>query len=159
MNTPINKALLEKYYDGQCSDEEKEQVEAWLDSDRHDAPLELEEISRHQLKSRMWQQIEEGTTIEKVKTIPLYRKALPYAAAITLLFMVAFSAYFFLISPENTNQFAQVNYETFVTQRGQKRTLTLSDGSTIRLNYESEFKAPRHFDEDLRVVYLAGHAH
>ncbi|MEM8894916.1 MAG: FecR domain-containing protein, partial [Bacteroidota bacterium] len=61
--------------------------------------------------------------------------------------------------PENTNQFAQVNYETFVTQRGQKRTLTLSDGSTIRLNYETEFKAPRHFEEGQRVVYLTGHAH
>ncbi|MEM6377723.1 MAG: FecR domain-containing protein, partial [Bacteroidota bacterium] len=53
----------------------------------------------------------------------------------------------------------EVAYRTISTERGQKRTVNLPDGSKIRLNYESQLKIPEKFADSARTVFLNGHAY
>ena len=95
-------------------------------------------------------------------TVPWHKKAIRYAATVIILLTVGISAYYFSHNPFlNGNPDAVVlkAYKTIETQRGQKRTVKLPDGSTIRLNYESQIKVPERFTDSERMVFLQGHAH
>jgi ferric-dicitrate binding protein FerR (iron transport regulator) len=48
--------------------------------------------------------------------------------------------------------------ETFVTQKGQRTSLRLPDGSQVRLNVDSRLTVPPSFGEENRVVRLEGEA-
>ncbi|MEM9389147.1 MAG: FecR domain-containing protein [Bacteroidota bacterium] len=159
MSKPITKQLLEKYYAGQCDINEKKQVEQWLRSGEYNQPLDLDEAHKDQVSKAMWQNIASDMRPDAQKAVPLYRKALPYAAAVALLMVLGISSYFLSNSIKSTTEAEWAAYRTVETKRGQKRTVTLPDGSTIRMNYETEVRVPAKFEGDQRVVYLTGHAH
>ena len=48
--------------------------------------------------------------------------------------------------------------ETFVTQKGQRTSVRLSDGSQVRLNVDSRLTVPPSFGKKRRVVHLEGEA-
>jgi ferric-dicitrate binding protein FerR (iron transport regulator) len=48
--------------------------------------------------------------------------------------------------------------ETFVTQKGQRTSVRLSDGSQVRLNVDSRLTVPSSFGNQKRVVHLEGEA-
>jgi ferric-dicitrate binding protein FerR (iron transport regulator) len=48
--------------------------------------------------------------------------------------------------------------ETFVTQKGQRTSVRLSDGSQVRLNVDSRLTVPPSFGNQKRVVHLEGEA-
>jgi len=52
----------------------------------------------------------------------------------------------------------RISYVEKVTTRGQKSTLKLPDGSTVKLNAESKLRIPDNFDIEERVVFLEGEA-
>ncbi|MEM6736588.1 MAG: FecR domain-containing protein [Bacteroidota bacterium] len=88
------------------------------------------------------------------------RNRMRYVAVAVILIMVGFFSYRTLsdnFGADGTEQ--SITLKTINTQRGEKRTITLSDGSTIRMNYETEIRVPEQFGGDKRVVYLTGHAH
>ncbi|MEM9673907.1 MAG: FecR family protein [Cyclobacteriaceae bacterium] len=163
----ITKELLERHSLGLTNKEENEAVEEWFNklddpSIGKKAPIETEENKR-QIWTKLEQavpELESHSGRSDPKVIPLYKRVTRYVAAAIILCMVGFSTYYFSISGWNTNepQIADL-YQTVQTQRGEKRTLTLSDGSTIRMNYETEVRAPKQFEGDERIVYLEGHAH
>ena len=103
------------------------------------------------IKSKVWTALgEEESLYEKGKR-PVY-----YATAAVLLLLavvgyIFYASYF--IKPE-----LEVVYLTKTTQRGEKATVTLSDGSTIRLNAESSVSFPRRFIGDTRAITLTGEA-
>lgn len=153
----ISQELLERYLNNQCTREEKEQVEKWLKEEKSN-PSDLSEEQMTKMEANIWENIKptvspnEGTPIT-----PLYKRAIRYAAIVLVFFTITFSVYY-SYDPSESTQVAEV-YQTVQTKRGEKRTVTLSDGSTIRMNYETELKAPERFEGDQRVVYLEGHAH
>ncbi|MEM6526041.1 MAG: FecR domain-containing protein [Bacteroidota bacterium] len=167
----VTSALLKKYIDHTCTEEEKEIVERWLEDQKEELPdLSLDEIAA--IKMEMWEDIasaigavpimeaeteflaEEGTK----RKVSVIQKIIRYAAAAMLIFSLGVGAYYYLRTPAETEQFAST-YKKIETRRGEKRTVKLSDGSTIRLNYESEVRVPTRFTNDERVVYLKGHAY
>ncbi|MEM9389362.1 MAG: FecR domain-containing protein [Bacteroidota bacterium] len=157
---PISPDLLKKYLDNQCTPEERKKVEEYLALEKNatsDLPDELAE----EMKVNFWTNI--SSEIENKHTtrvIPLHKRIMRYAAVAVILFAIGFFTYrtasnkFFEDSVE-----VSVALKTITTQRGEKRTVTLPDGSTVRMNYETEIQAPEQFEGDERVVYLRGHAH
>ncbi|MEM1408848.1 MAG: FecR domain-containing protein [Bacteroidota bacterium] len=157
---PISPDLLKKYLDNQCTPEERKKVEEYLALEKNatsDLPDELAE----EMKANFWTNI--SSEIENKHTtrvIPLHKRIMRYAAVAVILFAIGFFTYrtasnkFFEDSVE-----VSVALKTITTQRGEKRTVTLPDGSTVRMNYETEIQAPEQFEGDERVVYLRGHAH
>lgn len=94
-------------------------------------------------------------------TRKLFTPILKIAAGVSILLV---SAWFFYNSININNKVHNVyaKEEKFVvknTKRGQKLSLKLPDGSTVKLNAESELKIPESFGEASdRIVYLEGEA-
>ncbi len=153
----ISQELLKRYLNNQCTIEEKERVEKWLKEEKN-YPSDLSEEQVTRMEANIWENIKPIVSPNEVTPVtPLYKRAIRYAAIVVVLFTITLSVYYSYDHSEST-QVAEV-YQTVQTKRGEKRTVTLSDGSTIRMNYETEIKAPERFAGDQRVVYLEGHAH
>ena len=156
----ITPELLKKYDEGKCTAEEKMAVEHWIGStekeNTHYSPSLIQK-----LKESTWTSLSENFDDGNSAMIPLHIRVMRYAAAAIILFAVGFFIYQSLADhPFGTGRTEQsLALKTINTQRGEKRTVTLSDGSTIRMNYETEIRVPGKFEEDKRVVYLTGHAH
>ena len=165
----ITKELLQKFHEGSCTEEERKAVEKWLASS-DDVPSKLDPHQQKDFEkstASIWSKVSKAVPESPdpsgpggTRAIPVYKRLMRYAAAAILLSAAAFSVYHFSksgLAPNETR--VAGDYQTIQTKRGQKRTVTLSDGSTIRMNYETELKAPARFKGDERVVYLTGHAH
>lgn len=79
---------------------------------------------------------------------------LKVAASVTLFLGFSLLAYFFYTDARDQT----ANTVTKTTVAGQKSTITLADGTTIRLNSESSLVYPESFDGDIRSVQLVGEA-
>ena len=53
---------------------------------------------------------------------------------------------------------SEVAWDERTTQKGQRATVTLTDGTTVYLNADSHLSFPEHFDADKRAVVLVGEA-
>ncbi|MEO1099687.1 MAG: FecR domain-containing protein [Bacteroidota bacterium] len=156
----ITRELLIKYSRGECTKNEIVSIEEWLSSNEDDAMLSDIEFgdSIRNVRHKLLGSLPELQAEPKV--IPLYKRVMRYAAAVTILFAIGFFAYNYFVDSIQQGDLAYFeDYSSIHTQRGQKRTVKLSDGSTIRMNYETEVKVPEQFEGDKRVVYLIGHAH
>ncbi|MEM6736946.1 MAG: FecR domain-containing protein [Bacteroidota bacterium] len=156
----ITPELLKRYQSNQCNAEEIKEVEEWL----HSTADELSNLSEKKLKNMeqdIWRNLAPShLKNSNTKIVFLHRRAVSYAAAAVILFTVGFFTYSYLDNPVPKIDMAYFSdFNSIETQRGQKRTMKLSDGTIIRLNYESEVKVPEQFEGDERVIYLTGHAH
>ncbi|MEM9389048.1 MAG: FecR domain-containing protein [Bacteroidota bacterium] len=160
MKMKITPELLERYELGKCTPEEQRFVEEWLDDAGYTPDDVSIEFSKG-MSDTVWKNVSAKIGVSKEgKVIPLHRRITRYAAALTLLGALSFSVYY-LASSDLIFSESQVTdvYQIVQTKRGEKRTVTLPDGSTIRMNYETEIKVPEKFEGDKRIVYLTGHAH
>ena len=164
----ITSELLRRYSIGLCSQEEKEAVEKWLNDPDSTKPGILSDdefkIEEEKVRAKLSQaipQLNQPNILETDNTVKASFSWIRYAAAIVIL-TVGISSYYYWYSPKfgaNDNIVALEEYRTFETQRGQKRTINLPDGSTVHLNYESQLKIPEKFADSARTVFLSGHAH
>ncbi|MEM6526120.1 MAG: FecR domain-containing protein [Bacteroidota bacterium] len=156
----ITPELLERYELGKCTPEERKFVEEWLD-DAGYTPDDVSKESSKAMSDAVWKNVSAEMGVQKAgQVIPLHRRITRYAAAVILLGALSFLVYY-LVSPNfspTENQVADL-YQNVQTKRGEKRTVKLPDGSTIRMNYETEIRVPEKFEGTERVVYLKGHAH
>jgi len=96
------------------------------------------------------------------KAFPYFpeRKYMRFAAAIALL-LVSIQATFWYVSDihdQQTVSSQNIEFIEKVNPKGQKLTVTLKDGTAIKLNSNSKLRFPPEFDEDNRTVYLEGEA-
>ncbi|MEM9720057.1 MAG: FecR domain-containing protein [Bacteroidota bacterium] len=158
----VTRELLEKYSRGECTADETAEIETWLSSVEDDSNLSEQEFgdSINNIRLKLHETLSDPKL--KNKVIPLYKRVTRYAAAAVFLCVIGFSAYYFSPggSKQTLNGVQVVSADqTVETRRGEKRTLRLPDGSTIRLNYESELKVSELFNDSKRIVYLTGDAH
>ena len=168
-NEPNDKAsyeaLLKKYLNYQCTESELKIVFSLLTDNEHKDILP-ELLHRASLKfhsefkmkedhgKALWNQV--SNEIYAMDRIGSRRKlvfsASRIAASVMLVLGIAFFAqiYFFAES--------EVAYITKTTDRGQRLTFTLGDGSTVKLNSESTITFPKEFDENKREIQLSGEA-
>ncbi|TXK36527.1 DUF4974 domain-containing protein [Pontibacter qinzhouensis] len=167
--------LLEKFHRGECSPEEVKQVLQWFKSKEPDAVQEQELLAHWNQTTQQANQEanlhDAGTTwnnilanIAPAETAPeleetnvismtdwLRHNQYKVAAAILLPFCCLGLLLYFLAntSPATT---------TIATLPGEKKTITLEDGSVITLNAGSEVSYPEHFPSDKREIVLKGEA-
>ncbi|MEM8893109.1 MAG: FecR domain-containing protein [Bacteroidota bacterium] len=158
----ISPELLKKYATGDCTPEERQQVEQWLAQKEDRSPTHLKEQHDDERKL-VWKKIQSDIGDEQPSMPSIFHQnTFRYAAAAVMLFCLGAAVLLITLDPLSTFDKGLTDlseYRTIETQRGQKRTLTLPDGTLIRLNYESELRLPEHFEDDKRIVYLDGHAH
>lgn len=154
--------LFDKYQKQECTPEEKRLVEDFLSSFQKDH--EWDE-SRHgnlsEVEDKILQKIESDIHYQSKKPAQKRRyitaKHLLVAASVSVMLLVGVLAY------NNNNsspvkQVVEVAEITRKTERGQKYSIVLADGTKVRLNSESTLVFPEKFTGNQREVELIGEA-
>ncbi|SEW50991.1 FecR family protein [Chitinophaga arvensicola] len=156
MNAKKLAELLQKYQDGQCTEEERIIIEKFyqdFDAEEDQLPAQSEMQPAY---DALYQQV-----LGQVKEIPVigtqpfrYRR---WAAAAAILLLCGAAAWFFL----QPRQMAPASEKAVArqTEKAKKRFIKLPDGSTVLLNDRSELKYPASFSGAAREVYLSGEAY
>lgn len=85
-----------------------------------------------------------------------FRRRSILSIAAVLAFVLASLVYLSITQYTSNNQ--EIQYITRTTSPGQKLSITLADGTKIKLNSDSEIQYPVEFDSDNREVILKGEA-
>lgn len=139
----IDEKLLDKYYQGNCNEEEREAVEDWI---------KLEDYDNYPLKPADHLQDEIWNKVSSRITTKSYRLYYWSAAACIALICTVFSVLRFQHNATEDLQFTKV-----ATIQGQRAKVVLPDGTIVHLNASSSLRYPERFG-DTRQVELSGEA-
>ncbi|WPP49761.1 FecR family protein [Catalinimonas niigatensis] len=162
------RTLLIRYVQGKCNPEEIVLLKNWIRTEEGERILE-------EFIEAQWKLPDEHTTVEsnllfekiqqnisKKNDQVWNERFVPYAHigkyAASLIFIILSTLFLFHYLNREEPQPREVSLLTKETQKGQKRTLNLTDGTRVVLNAESKLTFPEHFSDTLRVVYLSGEA-
>ena len=147
--------LIDKFLQGKASEEEVKQMNSWYHS-IDDTEVNLSNVSYQEMmdtKKSMFSDIQTdsvGLTENKPNILSQVWKV-----AVSIALILGLSLYFIQNqSSSNTEN----NIIVKSTKWGQKQTLTLSDGSIVKLNAGSSIFFPEQFGPDSREIKLIGEA-
>lgn len=147
----IDRNILTRYFQGECSEWEKEAIRIWLESDESHKKQFIRERIRFDASVIVDEDKISSSSTTKVK-IFLWN-TLKVASAILILIG---SSYFFNLSlSDKPNNLLQSIY----VPPGSRTSVTLPDGSLVWLNSNTSFKYPTTFASENRVVELDGEAY
>lgn len=162
MNAKELSILIEKYKKGECSLQEKELLEKYLESFQNNPGEWIEEemgaqkSTGEKIYSEIIQNINKGKN-DYVKKTLLSPILLKRAASIIFIIFLG-TGVLYISGIFNQKKDTVVQYEK-ITSPGEKSTIMLSDGSKVTLNADSKIKYPNHFAGSNREVYLEGEAY
>lgn len=163
MNRRSFAILLNKYLNGECSEEEQQIVEQWYEL-LEEVPDSKWNIS--DLEEKLWQKIKGQTFEEEAEVISLsfwQNNRFKIGIAASILFMLGAFVWLFTektafsaaISTQQNTPKGMLEIQNFSNQA---KKITLEDGSQVTLQPKSKLSYPEHFNADKREVYLTGEA-
>lgn len=151
MEKKFIRQLLKKYLLGQTNQQEKERVEQWFHSFEQDQPHHLSDTDRELVKTAIWQGIEPHLVPEKkIFRLPRLTRAAVWIA------LVAGVALFALFLYNKQQGRSAIAYTTFTTNPGERKTVTIKDGSRLTLNAGTTLKLYDDFPENRKVELVDG---
>lgn len=139
--------ILKKYLLGNTRSAETETVDQWFQSFDEGAPLHLSEQEREAAKQEIWERIAPAIVVEpKRRVVPLWIKVAASAA------VVAGVAFMLWWTGNRPSTDAVMAYTTVTTGNGERKTITIKDGTQLTLNagttlhIYSDFSATRKVD-------------
>lgn len=144
--------LLAKYRAGQCSPHEIERVERWFNSfdDNNENLTEADKVAIEEVTQNILLKTQPGQP-KVLRFKPIYRW---YAAAACLLLgLITVS----VLMRRSASRAELEQNLSFSTTNGQRKTITLADGSMVMLNAASSVKLLG-FDSEHRTIALSGEA-
>lgn len=156
--------ILQRYIEGNSTQQEKEDVARWLDVDEKHMQEFL--LLRNVYDVSLWRgkdtfaKIEEEHSDENgnsnnKRRIKLVREFLKIAAV----FLLALGCYHLFLSPGMQIQNTNVALQTVYAPEGQRAEVVLSDGTKVWLNAKSSITFPNDFSGAERLVKLDGEAY
>lgn len=158
--------LIDRYLAGEASPEERERVQAWIDS----RPGRAETLAQLKTPDKAaepkwdadvaWRRFSEREQPPApVRAIPVRRAASPaiWRIAALLLVVVGLPAAWMAIRRDKTG--VPLAMREVFTLNGQRTTVTLDDGSRVSLNGASHLRYDASFGKKNRDVYLDGEAY
>jgi ferric-dicitrate binding protein FerR (iron transport regulator) len=156
--------ILQRYIEGNSTQQEKEDVARWLDADEKHMQEFL--LLRNVYDVSLWRgkdtfaKIEEEHSDENgnsnnKRRIKLVREFLKIAAV----FLLALGCYHLFLSPGMKIQNTNVALQTVYAPEGQRAEVVLSDGTKVWLNAKSSITFPNDFSGAERLVKLDGEAY
>lgn len=179
----MNRQLLEKYFKNQSAPQEVRQILSWISSFNSEEEFSKEfqqlwerdslPVNKNLDWQKAWQTLQDKIEMEefiyslpvgKKKEVDLNRnrqtKRLAIAAVVSLIIISMAAIYFFNEKTNrNTKVTATINPVQKSTEKGQKLTIHLEDGSKVMLNAQSDLSFPGQFSDSLREVWLQGEAY
>jgi len=158
------KKLFLKYLQGDCEEHELQEINKWLaESEQNREEFFAMELAFHSGRRKKFTdstflEIKRRELDRKIKLYEAGRKRKAawvtfsrYAAAIALLLVMGIGGYFYINSNRNTFILLEAGNEV--------RSITLSDGTRVWLNKNSQLKYPETFTSKNRKVILSGEAY
>src|SRR5699024_904509 len=150
----------------ECSSEEVEQVLNWFETEAGRSYLnEKVEEERMNIQEQNFPISSEipsrqiFSRIQRDKQQPNRKQWLFLRVAAVLIIGVMLSIASFWIINDGFKFDAGTEYITYSTEQGQQKIITLTDGSTVRLNNNSKLTFPKTFSSPKRAVTLKGEAY
>ena len=155
--------LLDKYFSGQCSDEERDRVRAWMNDPAYEQEVDQfmkgkwdllpdGEINAFPEQTReRYAAVRKQIGVKRLVPAPWY-----YAAASVLALLSFGAAYLYRI--ELLDIIDPVEMITYETGPGQQLSVRLPDGSKVWLNASTTLVAPDEFRRPTRDLHLSGEA-
>ncbi len=146
--------LLLKYIDGECTEEEKVKVAAWLDAD----PKHMKEyLALRKLNDISIWQTDSSIAVYKKKKgcgLKLNKATMFELLKIAAIFVIAFIAVRFFAPGDGFKD--ELVMQTLHVPAGQRAELTLQDGTKVWLNAKTTLTFPTQFSDEVREVKLDG---
>lgn len=180
MPTEYRWKLIQRYISHRCSEEERAEVERWMDQhpDNRRMVEELQEIWDLSPEEDFSINVQEAWNTFRARKI---KKETPgnvsyipsghskgwvltvfrVAAALLLVAFAGFFSWQYLSKQDDSiTQRSQFNtMKNIVTQKGEKAQITFSDGTVVTVNAASTLRFPKVFRGSERVVHLDGEAY
>ncbi|GGM95518.1 hypothetical protein GCM10010967_31170 [Dyadobacter beijingensis] len=160
MNREQFAALLEKYQEGRCTDEEKRLVEHWFALLENDHTAEVSDRDLQDAGARIWSGMQEKSylpDLSEARNNNPFRSIYVRWTAIAASLLLA--GWFFMEKmPDRSIPLAAYAWEE---QRNDGTTVLpvlLEDSSTVELAPGSSLRYPTHFEHKKRTVILKGNA-
>lgn len=148
MGTSSDKAalvsLLKKYREGRCTPEEADRIRKWFDSFEELPENEEMRSAATEVVVRTMHHLFPGG--KSVRFILLSVAAVLVVALTGLMFVYSF----FTKAP------APVTYSSVTTAKGERKKLTLPDGTTLTMNAGTTIRIPSNFGDTTRELVLEG---
>lgn len=143
--------ILKKYLLGNTRAEETETVDKWFRSFDEEAPLHFSEQELEAAKQEIWGKIAPAIVVErKRKVIPLWIKVAVSAAVVA---GVALMLWYTGNRPATETVMA---YTTVSTGNGERKTITIKDGTQLTLNAGTTLHIYNDFSSTRRVDLVDG---
>jgi ferric-dicitrate binding protein FerR (iron transport regulator) len=172
----LDQHIIEKFLNNTCTIEEAEQVVGWFATTEGQAYLakkldeDAELLQNERIKpllprldlAQMWKSIESGMGSEKKDKTLFYprRKVASYWYAAAIILVVCTLSVLFVRKYDPANQIAQNKQPThFKTGAHQQGSVTLPDGTKIRLNRDSQLWISADYGQKSREIKLKGEAY
>jgi ferric-dicitrate binding protein FerR (iron transport regulator) len=158
MNESQLRQLLDKYLQGKCSPEETKLLHQFYDSFPEEPSdtvhMWLSENKIHEgIRQRIAEKERQQYSVKKLKAAQSFR-LLKIAASILIIIGVGLGSYFTNLDVP----VAEIAWVEKATQKGQRATITLMDGTIVYLNANSKISFPEQFSVEKREVILEGEA-
>jgi transmembrane sensor len=155
MIVKMDKALLLRYIEGNCTDQDKEFIAEWLDASpehmkEYLALRKLYDISVWQTPPVTSYAQKPGRKISGLSLKAIYTEAMKIAAILAVTLLVLY--YFF--RPQTTER--AVVMQVLQVPAGQRAQITLEDGTKVWLNAKTTLTFPNQFTGATRQVQLDG---
>jgi transmembrane sensor len=166
MNTPQPDELLFRYFSGQASSLQKNQIEEWL-QDSANLETFYQTLARWEKQNLQYHTDTEQAIRKHLERIDAFTHEFQAKAATSTVGAPHFSSRYWLVAASVVlllcagiglyHTFFQ--YKTYATDYGQTLSFGLPDGSQVTLNANSSLRLPRFgFGDDSREVFLQGEA-
>lgn len=143
----MNKKLLHKYFAGEATSEEEEEIMDWV-------VISPDNYNKYLEERKYWNAILVNyDSLSKRKSIK-QKKNLHIWAISTI--AVSIALIFFILYPSNSSDKQENKWHSVYIPPGQRAQITLEDGSKVWLNSQTTLVYPASFAEDKRVVKLNG---
>lgn len=99
---------------------------------------------------------------DRVRYFSEYVRKYIVFARVALIIFIFLAVYQFINSPLSTkhnNEIKEINFYNYITNKGERATIPLADGSIINLNADSKLTYPQYFEENRRFLKLEGEAY
>ena len=152
----ITPELLQKYFRGECSAEEKMKVDEYLKGHQSNELIEetFQGVDKEALKKELWSQVNPEASHRRVRWLSFPRFRI--AAVIVFLLSVGLILYQKKQPNPSPQQNVEDRHQVFKTNYGEKRTVQLIDGTKVYLNAGSSLKLDTDFGNEDRKAWLEG---
>ncbi|RBL89507.1 FecR family protein [Chitinophaga flava] len=158
-NYPMLKDMLDRLFEGEASEQEKEMFRQWIISvDMSDADTAVAAETLQAAKQEMFYRIVEMPRNTKPETrVRKMLKTLTMWKAAAAIIPLAFLSWFLLNRMGKSRQQQEIHYTTIAVTEKNVKHITLPDGSEVWLNARSRLEyAQDRFSKDVRCVRLTG---